>query len=142
MTDTQWTSKPSDEQIQQRIVAFMGALATAELERAFAICPCDAFDPANKEAMFEHLEHAMFQFMIISKEGAEEAPVLEKPETWLSGITPPPSSELEALQLEISGDEVMANVFIDGEVTDITARYRLEEKDQVWRLHFENLDIM
>ncbi len=140
MSEPQWTSKPSDEQIQQRIAAFMGALSTADLQRAFAICPCDAFDPANKEAMFEHLEHAMFQFMIISKEGAEEAPVLEKPETWLTGITPPSSSE--ELQLEVSGDEVMANVFINGEVTDITARYRLEENDQVWGLRFENLDVM
>lgn len=174
MTEAEWTSKPSNEQLQQRIDAFMTALSAADLKRAFAICPCTEFESANKAKMFEYLEHAMFQFLVDSEEDeddedaddddededdeedeeesdddededdeeADEPAVLEKPKTWLTMITPPSECDFDDFQLEVEGDEVMANVYVDGEVSDITARYRLEKKKNGWRLCFENFDVM
>lgn len=202
-----WNKRPNDEQIKVRINEFMTALAAADLQKAFQICPCTEFKTSDHDAMFEYLEHAMYQFIVEggdeddgdeeddgddeddeddddgeggSAEGKEagktgetadkggdeeeddeddededdndeddddesdddEGAELTKPATWLSGITPPAELEYEDLELEVDDDEVIANVYLDGEVTDIACRYRLKEKKGTWHLYFENFDIL
>lgn len=149
-----WRARPNDEQIKVRINEFMTALAAADLQRSFQICPCAEFDPSDHDAMFEHLEHSMYLFIgggyiwdgIDDGNGGRYGDGIDveltKPSTWLSSVTPPAELAYEGLELAVVGDEVLANVCLDGVVSEIACRYRLEEIDGQWRLAFESFDVL
>ena len=141
MTESSWGERPSEDEIKSRIDEFMRALQRADLVQAFALCPLEGVDVSDRAALFEYLSHAMFQFLD-EAEGAQ----LEEPHTWLRSLTPPSECSYEDFALEIDDDEdggeVLANVYLNGEVSDITARYDLNKRSGRWLLTFENFDIM
>ncbi|MBX3233425.1 MAG: hypothetical protein KIT84_37640 [Labilithrix sp.] len=113
------------------------------------------------EALGEHLSHAMFssidgQHAVRDDLGGAKA---DDPATWCKLVTPPgdvgfdmsldfPNDSGEEYDdvpddTRASGDgEVLANVHLKGESTDITGRYTLMTKDGVWTLAFSNFDVM
>jgi len=118
------------------------------------------------EAIREQLRATMFQFIEgqqVVREVLASAKA-EDPRTWCAWITPPGEVGFEDICLEFPFDdededaddledapdstratedgEVVANVHLRGEVTDITGRYALTEHDGRWILTFHNFDIM
>jgi hypothetical protein len=114
----------------------------------------------------EHLSHAMYQFIEMQSAAADALAnaVATEPATWCQVVTPPGDADYADLSLEFPGvydedddieldevpddarateeGEVLANVHILGEVTDITGRYSLERHGDGWILAFSNFDIM
>lgn len=165
-----WDDLPTKGELKGRINAFLRAFRDGDLTTAFAQCPPMTFvkgeglkvrTDLTGAALAEHLSHAMFQFVegqSVAEEALEGA-VAAEPSTWCRVITPPGDVEYESLALDFPGrdeddddapdetratedGEVLANVHLCGEVTDITARYYLLEHDGKWVLAFGNFDVM
>lgn len=118
--------------------------------------------------LIEHLSHTVFQFLegqSVAEDALEDA-VAEDPSTWVGVITPPGDVDFEDLSLDFpwrdedddedydeddevpdetrakEEGEVLANVHLCGECTDITAKYYLMEYEGKWVLCFGNFDVM
>lgn len=120
----------------------------------------------SKGELREQLRSTMFQFIESQRvvRDALESAKAEDPETWCTLITPPSDVDFEDICLDFpfesedededeledapdstraTGDgEVLANVHLAGEVTDITARYSLGEREGKWFLAFHHFDVM
>jgi hypothetical protein len=167
-----WATLPTKRQLLEHIDGFLRAFSRGDLDGAFALCPPQMWVPGQGmvlrselrgEALGEHLEHAMFQF--VNQQSAVEEQlagcVPSDPRTWCAVITPPADVGFEGVSLEFpfesdgdvevydapddavaSGDgEVLANVHLGGVVCDITARYFLEAHAGGYLLAFGNFDI-
>lgn len=171
MTDlATWDELPTKGELKARVDAFLRAFRDGDLTAAFRQCPPTTFvkgeglkvrTDLTGAALAEHLAHAMYQFVegqSVAEEALEGA-VATDPSTWCRVITPPGDVEFESLALDFPGrdeddddaaddtratedGEVLANVHLCGEVTDITARYYLREHEGKWVLAFMNFDVM
>lgn len=117
-------------------------------------------------AIREQLQATMFQFIEAQQivRQALQSAKADDPTTWCHLITPPAEVDFEDISLDFPFDdeesdvedvedapdstraaedgEVLANVHLRREVTDITGRYALTEHDGRWILTFHNFDIM
>lgn len=166
-----WSEAPTKAQIKARIDAFLRAFHAGNVTAAFEQCPPLVWvkDEGMKlrtdlhgEELGEHLSHAMFQFIegqhVVKGDLANAK--ADRPETWCKLITPPGDVDFADLSLDFpneSGEEyddvpddarasedgeVLANVHLNGEATDITGRYQLLNEGGVWTLAFSNFDVM
>lgn len=164
-----WDELPSKGQLKERIDAFLRAFHAADFDEAFRQCPPLVYEKDKGMILrpglaaaerAQHLSHAMFQAIDGQSaiEGKASGAVATKPETWCMFITPPKEVDYADLSLQFPGGdddddgpddaraeeegEVLANVHLEGEVTDITGRYSLMQHDGKWILAFENFDVM
>ncbi|MBS2017445.1 MAG: hypothetical protein JST00_31470 [Deltaproteobacteria bacterium] len=166
-----WSEAPTREQLKTRIDAFLRAVHAADFEGAFEHCPPCTFVKGEGmkvraglrgKELADHLAHSMFQ-AIDGQSAVEEelaSARADAPETWCKLITPPADVDYDSLSLDFpnesgeeyddvpddtrasSDGEVLANVHLKGECTDITGRYLLLEEGGVWTLAFSNFDVM
>ena len=170
MTQT-WTEAPTKGQIKSRIDAFLRAFNAGDLKAAFEQCPPVKFVKGEgmtlrtglgEQELAQIASETMFQFIKGQSVVDDEikSAKADEPMTWCKLVTPPADYDYEGLSFEFSSDseeeyddvpddtaandsgEVLANVRLKGEETDITARYALLEKDGVWSLGFSNFDVM
>lgn len=145
-----WGHFPSQEEVLDRVEEFIEKLADGELEAAFTICP--VFDPqqglveADDTSFFESfLHHAVYQFL---EAYAEEDDAMDEddPISWLAIITPLSEITDEDWNIEMPEEdeesEVVVDLAIQGELSDISARFDLIEMDGDWLLCFGNLDVL
>jgi hypothetical protein len=163
-----WPAWPTKKQILERIDAFLSAFQHGDLGAAFRHCPPLVFvkgegpvlrTDLDDDALARHLSHAMF--MAIDGQEVVETQlgnaIAEDPRTWCALITPPSRVGYADVNLDFPGGEgvddpddtvateageVLANVHLGGEVTDITGRYELVERDGAVLLAFANFDVM
>ncbi len=142
---------PSSAALEKHIDAFMTALSKAEIEKAFTLCPAltwkkpELADPKDKKFFERFLGHALFE-AIESQEVIEGLEFDEgDPASWLGFITPPSKVKFKDVNLsapEQGEGEVLFNVHLRREVTDITARFRLLERGGGWILAFSSFEVM
>jgi hypothetical protein len=136
--------------LREHINAFTTALSKGDFVRAFTLCPAmtwkkPEFADPRDTAFFENfLSHAIFQ-AIDGQEVIEGSTYSEDdPKSWCKLITPPKAVNYEDMNLEVPDKEgeVLANVHLKGECTDITGRYRLVQRDGRWLLTLSGFEIM
>jgi len=166
-----WTEAPTKGQIKARIDAFLRAFHSGDLKGAFEHCPPVKFVKGEgmrletglaEPELAKRVAETMFQFIegqsVVEDDLATAK--ADEPATWCKLVTPPADYDYDGLSFEFSSDsdeeyddvpddtvandsgEVLANVRLKGESTDITGRYALLEKDGVWSLGFSNFDVM
>lgn len=149
MAFASWDAYPSEGEVKARIDEFIAALARADLATAFEICPVvaegETKHPADKAFFDVYLDEAIYQF--IEEQSALDGETLDpdNKETWLRFLTSPLSHGAEELAFEMPGGgpgEVVINVPVKSQMTDITARFRLADAAGKWHLYFENFDIL
>jgi hypothetical protein len=121
-----WGSRPSDLAIRDRIEAFFKAIHTGNFAEACLLCP---FDDTAPTKMLE----------VLGSDGT----IGDDDPRWYRHVTPPSGAEYENLDLIVpdadDGDgDVTANVFVDDEVSDVTAVFALIGGDR-WTLAFTKL---
>jgi len=136
--------------VKDRIEQFMTTLATGDLEASFAVCPIYVHkagikDPSDRAFNADHAQKTMFRFM--KRQAALESAdtiVATDPKTWLRFVEPPSKFSADELAFEMPDGEgpVLINVGLDGEVSDITAKFLPIEDAGRWHLCFSTFDIM
>ena len=145
-----WKEFPSEAAVRARIEQFMNTLATGDLEASFAVVPIYDYkdgikDPNDRAYNAEHVQHAMFQFIDRQRVLKGERIVAAEPKTWLRFVEAPSKFSDDDLSFEMpeqAEGEVLINVGLKGEMTDITARLTIVNEDGGWYLCFSNFDIM
>ena len=133
-----WGAFPSDLDVRARIESFFQAIHARDFEEAFTLCPlltgrelvgADEADEAL-DAMRETL--------------AYDGYVDDEDPRWYRHVTPPSGAEYENMDLVVpDGDgDVTANVFVDDQVSDITAVFALIGTGDTWTLAFKQLKVM
>lgn len=143
-----WESAPDEPAIREHLDRFTRALATGNLEAAFALCPVyegELKDPTDRAFYETYIGHAIFQFVDQQAAIEGEVYVADKPETWLRFVSPMSEISDDELGFEMpprGEGEILANVALKGEVTDITGRWHVAEVDGRWHVCFSNFDIL
>jgi hypothetical protein len=149
MSFASWDSYPTEAEVKARIDEFTAALARGDLTSAFQICPVvvdgETKHPADKAFFEGYLDHAVYQFL--DGQSALDGEELDEDNkaSWLRFLTSPLSHGEDELGFEMpdaEGGEVLINVPLKSEMTDITARYRIKDAAGKWHLYFENFDVM
>jgi hypothetical protein len=129
-----WESRPDKPGLQERIDHFFRAVAAGDFGSAFALCPQEpsATDP---DMLVEHMQRELLEWEFVSPEEAEH---------WYRHITPPADVGYEGVNLTMPEDEgdVLANVIVDGSVSDLTAFFLLTRQGDAWGLRFRMLHVM
>ena len=150
-----WKVFPSPKDVRARINTFITELQKANFSVAFSICPAITrsgkkptfLDTTKAAAVSKFVGHALFQ-AIEGQEAIEVLvePVIEaSPVTWCGLLTPPSKVKYKDLNLSMpEGErgEVLANLHLTREVTDVTGRYELLSVEGGWLLAFSNFGVM
>lgn len=151
-----WKNSPTPRELERHINAFVTELSKADFAAAFELCPAllkmgntpTFLDPSDKKRVRAFVSHALFQAIEAQEifEDQEEEIAEDEPKKWCKLITPPAKVKYEDLNLDApepgQTGEVLANVHLCAEATDITGRYRLLQMDGEWVLAFSNFEVM
>ena len=153
-----WETWPTETMVKKHINEFIEALSKADFQKAFTLCPVkktwkkpgffDPSEPTFPKFVRKFVEHALFSAIDGQEcmEDFEDEIEPSKPESWCRFITPPGKLGYADLALTMpdkdSEGEVLANVALNDEISDITGRYELVLRDEKWVLSFSNFDVM
>jgi hypothetical protein len=129
-----WMSRPDQVAVQEQIDQFFRAVAAGDFRGAFSLCPQVASD-ADTEAVMEHMKGEMVGWDYVPPEDAEH---------WYRHITPPADVAYEGVNLAMPDNEgeVLANVIVDRQATDLTAFFNLTKQGDHWGLRFRMFHVM
>jgi hypothetical protein len=138
-----WPSRPDERTVRDHIDRFFRAVHDADLTRAIALCPIYTYrdplllgpdDEAGVAGVRENIQDILGGYDYIDIDD----------EAWPTHVTPPSEVGYAQLGLVVPDDkgDVLANVFVDGEVTDVTAIFALVSAGGAWQLAFKMLKVM
>lgn len=139
-----WPKKPDEKTVRDHIDKFFAALHQGDFQEAFRLCPIAAESGSKvsgpevaKEVkrIQKHLAQSLVDLEFIEDSGDE---------TWYEHFTPPSQKKFKGMNLSnVEGErDILANVFIDGEVTDYTAFFDFAGTPKEVCLAFRMLDMM
>jgi hypothetical protein len=136
-----WGTFPSELDIRDRIEAFFQAIHGNRVEDAFTLCPLATERGLVGADEVDDVDRALDAMRDVL---AYDGYVDDEDPRWYRHVTPPSGAEYENVDLIVpDGDgDVLANVFVDDQVSDITAVFALMGTGDRWTLAFRRLQIL
>jgi hypothetical protein len=147
-------AQPTKEQIKLHINEFLTAISQFNFDHAFYLCPVYTYESKkliadNSQAPYTANSVANMYDLIDGYGYLDDHKKNHKIsffdfQSWCHHITPPKLVDYENVNLDVHSEsgEVLANVHIDYQVTDITSIFSLVKEDSVWVLCFKMFKVL